>query len=93
MHTVHGKKFVTVFFSGNDAGSFDIDNNAITFENKNQPLATVLDSKLFFEDHINYLCKKASQKLDASTRIALCICPVKKTVIKTFVTSQFGSVL
>ena len=47
-------------------------------------------SRLSFKDHINCLCKKASQKLNALARIAGCICPEKtKTVMKTFGTFQF----
>ena len=41
-------------------------------------LGIVLDSKFSFEDHINCLCKKRSQKLNALARIAPYICRVKK---------------
>ena len=70
-----------------------IDNNAISSENKNELLDIALDSKLFFEDHINSLCKKASQKLKNCyvARIAPYMCLEKrKTVMKAFLTSQIG---
>ena len=48
MKTDSGK--IHILFPGNDFESFNIDNNAITFENKNELLGVVLDSKLSFED-------------------------------------------
>ena len=59
-----------ILFSGNDNVSANIDNHIIISENKNELLGKILDSKLSFEDHINNLCKKASQKLNALARIA-----------------------
>ena len=44
MKTNSGK--IHILFPGNDFESFSIDNNAITFENKNELLGVVLDSKL-----------------------------------------------
>ena len=44
-----------------------------------------------FEDHINNLCKKVSQKLNVLARVAPRICLKKrKAVVKALVTSQFG---
>ena len=81
-----------MLFSGNDNLSVNIDNHIITSENKNEIIGIILDSKLFFEDHKNNTCKKASQKLNALARVALYMCLKKrKTVMKAFVTSQFGS--
>ena len=57
-----------ILFSGNDAVSVNIDNNAITSENKNDLLDIDPDSSLFFEDHINCLCKKASPKFTSKNR-------------------------
>ena len=50
-------------FSGNDNVSDNIDDHTIISENKNELLGIMLDSKPSFEDHINNLCKKASQNL------------------------------
>ena len=72
-------------------GSANIDDHTIISENKNELLCIILDSKLSFEDHINNLCKKASQKLNALARIAPYMCLEKrKTVMKAYITSQFG---
>ena len=60
-------------------------------ENKNELLGIILDLKLSFEDHINNLCKKASQKLNALAIIAPYMCLEKrKTVMKAYVISQSG---
>ena len=80
-----------ILFPGNDNVSANIDNHTIISENKNEPLGIILDSKLTFEDHINNLCKKASQKVNALTRIAPYMClEERKTVMKTYIASQFG---
>ena len=50
-----------------------------------------MDSKLSFEDHINNLCKKPSQKLSTLARVApFMYLEKKKTVMKVDVLSQFG---
>ena len=54
-----------ILFSGNDNGSANTDDRIIISENRNELLGMIFDSKLSFEDHINNLCKKASQKLNA----------------------------
>ena len=59
-----------MLFSGNDEISAAIDDHTIISENKNELLGIILDLKLSFKDHINNLCKKASQKLNAVARIA-----------------------
>ena len=80
-----------ILFSGNDNVSANIDNHSIISENKNELLGIILDSKLSFEDHINNLCKKASQKLNALARIVPYMCLEKrKTVMKAYVASQIG---
>ena len=80
-----------ILFSGNDNVSANIDYHTIISENKNELLGIILDSKLSFEDHINNLCKKASQKLNTLARIAPYMCLEKrKTVMKAYVASQFG---
>ena len=64
---------------------------AIIFENENELLGIILDSKLSYEDHINNLCKKPRKKFNVLTRVAPYMCLGKrKTVLKAFVTSQFG---
>ena len=50
-----------------------------------------LDSELKFEDHVNFMCKKASQKLYALARIAPFMdLKQRRNIMKAFVESQFG---
>ena len=69
--------------------SANIDDNSIISEKKNELLGIISDSKLFFEDHINKLCK--NQKLKALPRVVPYLrLEKRKTVMKAFATSQFG---
>ena len=80
-----------ILFLGNDNVSVNIHDNTIIFENKNGQLGVILDSKLSFENHINSICRKASQKLSVLARVAPHMCLEKrKAVMKAFVTSPFG---
>ena len=80
-----------ILFSGNDSVSANIDNHTIISENKNELLRIILDSKLSFEDNINNLCKKVSQKLDVLARIAPYMrFEKRKIVMKAYIISQFG---
>ena len=50
-----------------------------------------IDSNLTFENHINNICKKVSQKLNALARIAPYMnLQKRRTIMKSFVTSQFS---
>ena len=50
-----------------------------------------LDKKLSFKKHVQTLCKKASQKLHALTRISVFVEPEKlKLLMKAFIMSQFS---
>ena len=50
-----------------------------------------MDSNITFENHINNICKRASQKLNALARVAPYMNIQKRIIImKSFVTSQFG---
>ena len=54
-------------------------------------LGVTLDKRLSFKKHVLTLCKKASQKLHALTRISIYMEPEKlKLLMKTFVVSQFS---
>ena len=54
-------------------------------------LDITIDSNLTFENHINSICKKASQKLNALARIAPYMnIQKRRTIMKSFVTSQFS---
>ena len=83
------KKFY--IFSGNHNVSVNIDENTTISENKTELLGIILDSNLSFEDHINNLCEKASQKLNVLARVAPYMCLGKRKIfMKIFVTYQFG---
>ena len=50
-----------------------------------------IDSKLMFEDHIDRICKKASVKLNALSRISGYMDPLKRRLLlNAFFTSQFN---
>ena len=50
-----------------------------------------IDSNFTFENHINNICKRASQKLNALARVAPYMNTQKRRILmKSFVTSQFG---
>ena len=52
-------------------------------------LGTTIDSRLTFENYINKLCKKASQKLNALARISNYMTfDKRKIIMKAFITSQ-----
>ena len=74
-----GKSYI--LFSRNDNVSANIDDNTIISENKNKLLGIILDSNLCFEDHVNNLCKKASQKLSALAIIDPYMCLGKRRTV------------
>ena len=54
-------------------------------------LGITIDHELKFDDHVNYLCKKARLKLNALARIPSFMNVSKKRIImKSFIDSQFG---
>ena len=63
-----GKSHLLV--SGNARSKTKIDNNYIDSEKEQVLLGITIDSNLTFENHINNICKKASQKLNALARVA-----------------------
>ena len=59
-----------LLLSGNTKLTSNIDNNIIESEEKQELLGVIIDSRLTFEEHVNNLCKKASQKLNVLARIS-----------------------
>ena len=57
-------------FLKNEVARANINNNAITSENKNELLDIILALKLLFENHIIRISKKSNQKLNVFVRIA-----------------------
>ena len=49
-----------------------------------------VDSNLKFDIHVNNLCKKTTQKLNAFARISGYMDSSKKTIMKAFITSHFS---
>ena len=50
-----------------------------------------LDSELKIEDHVNFMCKKPSQKLYVLARVAPFMdSKQRRNIMKAFVESQFG---
>ena len=80
-----------LLLSGSSRATATIDNSYIESEDKPVLLGITIDSNFTFENHINSICKKASQKLNALARIAPYMNMQKKrTIMKCFVTSQFS---
>ena len=77
--------------SGNVRATAKIGNNYIESKKEQVLLGITIDSNLTFENHINNICKRASQKLNALARVAPYMNMQKRRIImKSFVTSQFG---
>ena len=69
----------------------NINGSVITRSNSEKLLGITIDSDFTFEEHINTLCRKASQKLHALSRISQYLSQHKKRILfKTFITSQFN---
>ena len=68
-----------------------IDGFSIDSSVKEVLLGTTINKELKFDDHVNNLCKKACQKLNAVVRIAPFMNIEKKRIImKAFIESKFG---
>ena len=69
----------------------NIDNNRIESEDIHELLGIIIDSKLAFKNHVNKLCKKASQKLSPLVRVSnYTIFCKTKMIMKAFIISQFS---
>ena len=80
-----------LLLSGNETMISNIDGHEIESEKQQELLGVVIDSRLTFETHINNVCKKVSQKLNALARISSYMGTKKRQMImKSFITSQFG---
>ena len=80
-----------LLLSGNSRATATIDNSYTESEDEQVLLGITIDSNLTFENHINSICKKSSQKLNALARIAPYMNIQKRTTfMKSFVTSQFS---
>ena len=67
-------------------GEFDV-----KYSREEKLLGVKIDSKLSFESHVSFLCKKASHKLHALARVVNFMDLAKRrSLMKTFITSQFN---
>ena len=68
-----------------------IGNDVITSGNSVKLLGVTIDNKLNFNEHVDNICKKANNKLQALVRIAKYSSPHKlRIIMKTFIESQFN---
>ena len=76
-----------ILISSNSRGAGKNDNNYIGLEDERALLVITIDSDLTFENHINSLCKKASQKLNTLAIIAhYMYIQKRRTIMKSFLT-------
>ena len=81
---------IHLLVSGNVRATAKIDNNYIESEKEQVLLGITIDSNLTFENHINNICKRASQKLNALARVTPYMNIQKRRIVmKSFVTCQF----
>ena len=82
---------IHLLVSENARATAKIDSNYIESEKEQVLLGIRIGSNLTFENHINNICKRGNQKLNALARVASYMNMQKRRIImKSFVTSQFG---
>ena len=70
---------------------FNVRNENISNSSNQKLLGICFNSNFRFDDHVASLCKKASQKLNALTRVAQYMnFAQRRSIMKTFICSQFG---
>ena len=76
-----------LLMSGNSKVISVIDSNLIESENEQVLLGVLIDSKLTYKSHVNNICKKASQKINALARISSYLdIQKRRTLMKSFIT-------
>ena len=79
------------FLSPYQHTTININGSVIKSSNSEKLLGITIDSDFTFEEHINTLCRKASQKLHALSSISQYLSEHKKRILfKTFIMSQFN---
>ena len=80
-----------LLLSCNEPSTLAIDGSSTETNTKEVLLGIAIDKDLKFDDHVNSLCKKPCQKLNALARLAPYMSVEKKRIImKAFIESQFG---
>ena len=86
-----GKCHYIVISDDDPSHKIILNNNEIANSIEEKLLGILLESKLNFDSHITYLCKKASQKLSALAGINHCLSPDEKLLLlNSVVKSQFS---
>ena len=77
--------------SCNELSKLLADGSSIETNTKEVLLGITIDKDLKFDDHVNSLCKKTCQKLNALARLGPYMNVEKRRIImKVFIESQFG---
>ena len=85
------KKFHILLSDKDDNLAINVDKQKIFNRGSEKLLGITIDSKLSFDEHVNKLCKTASQKLHALARVACYMDTAKwKIVMNAFISSQFS---
>ena len=80
-----------LLMNGTETTHANIDGSMIKSSQKEILLGITLDSELKFEDHVNFIFKKATHKLYDLSRIAPFIdLKQRRNIIKAFLESEFG---
>ena len=75
----------------NQNNDIKVGNDVIISGNSVKLLGVTIDNKLNFNEHVDNICKKANNKLQALARIAKYLSPDKlRIIMKTFIESQFN---
>ena len=86
---VNSEKF-HLFVSASEKRHLNVEEIEISKSKCEILLGLKTDSKLMFDSHVNSLCKKASEKLNALTRVNYWLdFHQRKIFLNVFVTSQF----
>ena len=84
-------KFHLLLSESDISKSKDVDQFQIFNSNHEKLLGIIIDNKLNFNEHVSSLCKKASQKRHALTRISKYMNTDKlRLIMKAFRNAQFG---
>ena len=68
-----------------------IDNETVSNSKYEKLLGVKVDHELNFNEHVSSLCKRASQKLNALSRIASCMTfDQRRLILNSFITSHFS---
>ena len=78
-----------LILSCNESSTIVIDGSSIETNTKEVLLGITIDKDLKFDDHVNILCQKACQKLNACAHLAPNMNVEKRIIMKTFMVSTW----